>query len=141
MLSGMRFIWHGKAQLRRSSWIAIRRKLFPATKRGTYTLQYNRAKLDDFCVKKLLEKECRGNEERYFLRTEIRNKIKRAHLEEVLGENLFMVLGKEECYYNHYSIAKDLDEYRAGTECGAWTAFGWIVTQRGISDMYKEVCE
>ena len=49
-----------------------------------------------------------------------------------------MVLSKEECYRNHYLIAKDLDEYRDSSEYGAWTAFGWIITTAGIKKMKEK---
>ena len=125
-----------KAKLRRSLWIAIRRKLTPATKIRSYVLQYDRKKLDDFCKKKLLRKEwqCLKGED-YFLRPEIRKNIEREHIEELVGENLFFVLGKEECYHNHYLIAKDLDEYCADERYGVWTALGWIITARGLKSM------
>ena len=128
-----------KVQLRRSSWIAIRRKLRPATKIGSYVLQYDRKKLDDFCEKKLLVKESRGLKEDYFLRPEIRKKIRRECLEEVVGENLFLVLGKEECYYNHWRIAKDLEKHCESDRYGAWTALGWFITAKGIENMKAEV--
>lgn len=124
-----------KAQLRRSYWIAIRRKLILANRIGNYVLRYNRKKLDDFCKKKLMVMESRGTESKLMLRTEIGKKFDKEHLEEVVGETLFMVLGKDECLYNHYLIAKDLDEYCAGDDYGAWTAMGWIITQKGIQNM------
>ena len=48
-----------------------------------------------------------------------------------------MVLGKDECLYNHYLIAKDLDEYCAGDDYGAWTTMGWIITQKGLQNMKR----
>lgn len=128
-----------KALLRRSAWIDIRRKLIPANKCGNYVLRYNRKKLDDFCEKKLMAWESRGTSSDLLLRTEIGKKIEKEHLEEVLGENLFMVLGKDECLHNHYLIAKDLDEYCAGDDYGAWTAMGWIITHKGLQRMKKEL--
>lgn len=126
-----------RAQLRRSYWIAIRRKLIPANRIGNYVLIYNRKKLDDFCKKKLMVMESRGTESKLMLRTEIGKKFDKEHLEEVVGETLFMVLGKDECLYNHYLIAKDLDEYCAGDDYGAWTAMGWIITQKGLQNMKR----
>ena len=127
-----------KAQLCKSSWISIRRKLKSATYKGTYTLQYNRKKLDDFCTKNMLIKECNGLNEKYILNPVFGRKMINERQETMLGENVFMVLGKAECYYNHYRIAKDLDEYCASNEYGAWTAFGWIITSRGLEKMKKE---
>lgn len=124
-----------KAQLRRSYWIAIRRKLVSANKRGNYVFRYDRKKLDDFCEKKLMIMESRGTEFKLMLRTEIGKMIDKEHLEEIVGENLFMVLGKSECIYNHYRIAKDLDEYCAGDDYGTWSAMGWFITQKGIKNM------
>lgn len=124
-----------KAQLRRSSWIAIRRKLTNANKIGNYVLKYNRKKLDDFCECKLMAFESHGTDNKLYLKPEISKKITKDHLEELVGENLFMVLGKEECIYNHYRIAEDLDEYCAGDEYGAWTALGWIITNKGFERM------
>jgi hypothetical protein len=127
-----------KAQLRRSSWIAIRRKLTPARKKGKYVLQYDRKKLEDYCMKKI------GREIRdsiwinYELCPEVERKMKREHLEEVLGENMFFVLGTDECYYNHYSIANELDRYHADYEYGQSTFMGWILTRRVIKDMLDE---
>lgn len=43
-----------KAQLRRSSWIAIRRKLNHATLKGLYVMRYDRKKFDDFYERKML---------------------------------------------------------------------------------------
>lgn len=123
-----------KVQLRRSSWISIRRKLNSGNKTGNYVLRYNRKKLDDFCEKTLMI-ESRRPESKLVLRTEVGKKIEKAHLEEVLGDNLFIVLGKEECIHNHYLIAKDLDEYCAGDDYGAWSAMGWIITQKGLKNM------
>ena len=68
-------------------------------------------------------------------------KIEEEHLEEVVGENLFLVLGKNECLYNHYLIAKDLDEYCAGDDYGAWSAMGWIITQKGLQNMKQRAKE
>lgn len=130
-----------KAQLRRSYWIAIRRKLVPANGIGNYVLKYNRKKLDDFCEKKLMAMESRGTESKLELRTEVGKKIEEEHLEEVVGENLFLVLGKNECLYNHYLIAKDLDEYCAGDDYGAWSAMGWIITQKGLQNMKQRAKE
>lgn len=126
-----------KAQLRRSSWIAIRRKLVTANKKNAYVLQYNRKKLDDLCEKKLLVMECRGTESKFMLRTEMQKKFDKEHLEKLVGENLFMVLGRDECLFNHYLIAKDLDEYCAGDDYGAYTAMGWLITQKGLQNMKK----
>lgn len=127
-----------KAQLRRSSWIEIRRRLNNSTKKGTYCLQYNRKKLDDYCRERLLEKRYNGVCERYFIRTEISKRMRQEYIEEVLGENLFFVLSKNECYCNHYWIAEDLDEYNAGERYGEWTAMGWIVTPKGIKHMIED---
>lgn len=125
-----------KAQLRRSSWIAIRKKISPATKRGTYTLRYNRKKLDDYCEKMLFEKDSGYRVEERYPRPEISKKMEKEHLEELLGENLFMVLSREECYYNHYYIARNLDKYKAGGRDGIWSKIGWIATQRGIAELH-----
>ena len=81
--------------------------------------------------------ESRGTEYKLMLRTEIEKMIDKEHLEEVVGENLFMVLGKDECLFNHYRIAKDLDEYCAGDDYGAWTTMGWIITQKGLQNMKR----
>lgn len=35
-----------------------------------------------------------------------------------------MVMGKEECYMNHFGIAEDLEEYNPDEEYGAWSAMG-----------------
>lgn len=128
-----------KAQLRRSSWISIRRKIKKSPKL-TYTLQYNREKLDDYCKSKLILKETdiRNQYREYYTRTEIDKKIRKDHLEELVGENLFMVMSKDECYINHFHIAHDLDEYSAGDKYGAWTALGWIITETGIKNMNME---
>ena len=128
-----------KAQLRRSSWISIRRKL-KNSKKTTYTLQYNREKLDDYCKSKLMLKDTdiRNRYKDYYTRTEIGKKIRKDHLEELVGENLFMVMSKDECYINHFQIGQDLDEYNAGDEYGAWTALGWIITDTGISNMKEK---
>ena len=128
-----------KAQFRRSSWIAIRRKLSPATKKGSYVLQYDRKKLDDYCTKKIISWENNGAKIDYVMDSAVGKKINREHLEELIGENLFMVLGKEECYFNHYRIANDLDEYCAGDEYGEWTAMGWIITKAGLERMKNRV--
>lgn len=86
-----------KVQLRRSSWIAIRRKLINGNRVGNYVLHYNRKKLDDFCEKTLMMMESSGTGSKLTLRVEAGKRIAKAHLEEVLGDNLFIVLGKEEC--------------------------------------------
>lgn len=130
-----------KMQMRRSSWISIRRKLVNANKVGNYVLRYNRKKLDDFCKKTLMTIESHGVESKFVLRTEVRKRIDKAHLEEVLGENLFIVLGKEEGIHNHYLIAKNLDEYYADADYGVWSAMGWIITDKGLEDMIQEGLE
>lgn len=126
-----------KAQLRRSTWIAIRRKISSTTKRGTYILQYDRKKLDDYCEKQIFQTDskCRSGDK--YLCPEIGRKIEKEHLEELLGENLFMVLSKEECYYNHYYIARNLDKYKAGGRDGIRSEIGWIITQRGIAELHN----
>lgn len=124
-----------RAQLRRSSWIAIRRKLKPANKVGSYVLQYDRKKLDDYCKKSLLVWESNGVKADYALKNGLWKKFEKDHLEECVGETLFFVLDKEECLYNHYRIAKDLDEHCNGDEYGAWSAMGWFITGRGIQRM------
>lgn len=138
-----------KAQFHRSSWIAIRRKLNASTKRGSYCLQYNRKKLDDFCRKKLFEKQSEntdttwiyihnfvgGSCTRNTVKTEICQKIREEHLEKLIGENLFLVLGKLECYVSHYSIAEELDKFKSGSEFGTHSALGWILPQNAILRM------
>lgn len=54
-----------KSQLRCSYWIPIRRKLNNSTYVGSYVLQYDRQKLDDYCLKKLLERYHNGIKEDY----------------------------------------------------------------------------
>lgn len=127
-----------KAQLCRSKWIKIRRKLKYAQKRS-YVLQYNRKKLDDYCKRFLMEQKYIWKRWKYYVKSEISNKIKKSHLEEVVGETLFMVMGKEECYVNHYRIAEDIDEYDPNEEYGAWSAMGWFITEAGINDMKEKV--
>lgn len=130
-----------KAQFRRSSWISIRRKMKSSPKRS-YVLQYNRKKLDDYYREKLAVMEyTKLKGAYYYLKTEIRKRIQTEHLEEVLGENLFMVLGKEECYFNHYCVAKDLEEYNAESQYGVWSAMGWFITLTGIENMKEDAKE
>lgn len=126
-----------KAQLRRSLWIKLRRKL-KYTQKRSYNLQYNREKLDDYCKKFLVEKEYRINQEKYYAKSEIGKKIEKEHIEELVGENLFMVMGKEECYINHFRIASDMDEYKANESYGVWSAIGWIITETGLKRMKEE---
>lgn len=131
-----------KAQLHRSSWIAIRRKLNTFTKRGRYRLQYNRKKLDDFCMKRLFVNRDESRivasyKKDYFLRTEVWKQIHKEHLEKLMGENLFLVLGKLECYFSHYCIAEDLDELNSGEKIGTWSALGWIQSPSDISRLQK----
>ena len=71
----------------------------------------------------------------YALKAVSGKEIDRFHVEELVGDTLFMVLGKAECYFNHYLIGKDLDEYGDLDYVGARTAFGWIITKKGIEDM------
>ena len=66
-----------KAQLRRSSWISIRRKLGPATKKGSFVLQYDRKKLDDYCRKKLMRKYCENLKIKYRLNAVAGNAIEK----------------------------------------------------------------
>lgn len=54
-----------------------------------------------------------------------------------MGENLFWVLGKLECYVSHYRIAKDLDELNSEKKIGTWSALGWIQTQKAIIRLQK----
>ena len=124
-----------KAQFRRSSWISIRRKLKNLNK-ITYVLQYNRKKLDDYCKKKLLVLSDYDN--KYYAKTEIAKKMEKHYLQELIGENLFMVISKEECYINHFQIGKNLDEYNDEEQYGAWTAFGLIITETGIRHMKEK---
>lgn len=74
----------------------------------------------------------------YYTKTEISKKVRKDYLEELIGENLFIVMSKEECYINHFQIGKDLDEYNASEEYGAWTALGWIITKTGIKRMKEK---
>ena len=127
-----------QVQLRRSNWVQIRRKISKSTWVGKYKLCYDRKKLDDYCIKQYMEwykPVC--SSWRYELKTEVSKFIRKTHVEEVLGDTLFMVLSKEECYHNHYLIAKDLDEYGDLQDYGAWTAFGWMITKSGIENMKK----
>ena len=124
-----------KAMLKRSSWIAIRRKLIPANKKGSYVLQYNPDKLIDFCEKKLMHPKYQGMESKFIWKEEIWKKMHREQLAEVIGENLFMVFGKEECYYHHYHIIMDLENLNDGEEYGRFTSLGWMVTNKGLEDM------
>lgn len=126
-------------QLRRTGWVQIRRKISRKTWIGKYKFCYDRQKLDDYCTKNLIERYETGTEAgKYMLRTQIGKKIDKTHVEEAVGDTLFMIIGKEECYYNHYRIAKDLDEYSDANKSSNWTAFGWIITKRGIEDMKRE---
>ena len=85
--------------------------------------------------------QTRACEWKYRFRTVSRKEIDKSHVEEVAGDTLFMVVGKEECYFNHYLIAKDLDEYGDLEEFGAWSVLGWIITKRGIGDMKRRAEE
>lgn len=125
-----------QVQLRRSSWIRIRRKISRSTWQGKYKLCYDRKKLDDYCIKNYMEwYQKRVCEWEYALKAVSGKEIDRFHVEELVGDTLFMVLGKAECYFNHYLIGKDLDEYGDLDYVGARTAFGWIITKKGIEDM------
>ena len=128
-----------KAQLRHSSWTAIRRKLNNANKKGSYVLHYNRSKLDDFYEKKMTELSGYSGMQELCLRSEIDKEIKKKHYDKIMGENYFSVLGKEECYYNHYQISKDLDRYNPDDDIGRWTAMGYILTEKILQDMEAEV--
>ncbi len=127
-----------KAQFRRSLWVKLKRKLQDSNLTEKYVLQYSRKKLDDFCLSRLLEKDDRYNSVRYFIKTEMAKKMKKEYFEEVVGETVFMVVGKEECYYYHYRICKDLDEYEAGYRYGTWTAVGYILPDKAIQSMYEK---
>ncbi len=123
-------------QLRRSRWVQIRRKIGKKTWVGKYKLQYDRKKLEDYCKKMMLEKEVPFREPS--LKTDVWKKIEKTHVEEIVGDTLFMVMSKEECYYKHYCIAKDMDQYQDGKDYGPWTTLGWIITKEGIEDMKRE---
>lgn len=123
-----------KVQLRRSLWPSIRRKLNDKNKRGKYVLHYNRKKLDDFCEKKLMVKESHGPEATLELRAEIAKKMDKDFLEEIIEDNYFVVLGKENCIDYHYRIAKDLDKYDADNDVGM-SIVGRIFSQKELQRM------
>ena len=127
-----------KVQLRRSSWIDIRRKLSDKTKVGKYTLQYDRKKIDDYCEKKLLDMKQPYGRRDFSLKPEYSKRIQREHLEEVCGNTLFRVLGNTECYYAHYLTAKDLDTADESDRTSTWSWFGWFLPQYVIRVMYKK---
>ena len=98
-------------------------------------MQYNPDKLIDFCEKKLMHPKYQGMESKFIWKEEIWKKMHRWQLAEVIGENLFMVFGKEECYYHHYHIIMDLENLNDGEEYGRFTSLGWMVTNKGLEDM------
>ena len=126
-----------KAMLKRSSWIAIRKKLIPVNKKGSYVLQYNSDKLIDFCENNLMHLKSQGIESELILKEEVRKKMRTNYLEDVVGENLFLLFGKEECYYHHYQIVIDLENLNE-EEYGRFTSLGWIVTNKGLKLMRSD---
>lgn len=123
-----------KAQLRRSLWIKLRRKL-KYSQKYSYVLQYDREKLDDYCKNFLLKDKSRRDGRFYYPIPEIEKKIKNEHIEDLVGENLFMFIGKEECYIHHHQISLDIDEYDPNNLYSTWSSIGWIITESGLRDL------
>lgn len=125
-----------QVQLRRSRWVQIRRKIGKLTWAGKYRLQYNRKKLDDYCEKNLMQwydnNSATGDRVRKIV---VEKKIKQQHIEEVVGDTLFLVMGKEECYYYNYTTGASLDKHRDGNLVGTCSAFGWILSARGLESV------
>lgn len=132
-----------KVQLRRSSWVNIRRKLNNSTKRGRYVLQYDRKKLDDFCEKKVLDMQNCDLRRRVVvkIKPEHVKKIRAEHIEKVEGATMFWVLGKTECYCAHYYTARDVGEMEADGIYRIWSWFGWYLSPKVIQEMYEEAEE
>lgn len=127
-----------KVQLRRSKWVSIRKKICKANYIGKYKLSYNRKKLDDYFQSELLDLEkTKFSMWKYTLKTEYDKKIRKDHMEEVVGDTLFWILDKEECYLNHYRIGIDMDNYHDLDDYGAWSSFGWIITKTGFIRMQE----
>lgn len=130
-----------KVQLRRSLWVRIRRKMNRSTWKGKYVLRYSRKKLEDYCKKKLFFKMDLGikhlsKEGEYGVKPEVRKKMDHDSLQEVVGDTLFIVMGKEEAYFHHYHICKDLEDLK-DVYPSFWSSIGWIITERAIREMYE----
>lgn len=127
-----------KVQLRRSSWIKIRRKMNNKTRKGNCIIRYDRKKLDDFCEKKLLDTYDRGLKRCITIKPEFVKKIRAEHLEKVEDNTMFWVLGKTECYCAHYHTVRDVDEMENEETIQLWSWFGWFLSDMLIYKMYEE---
>lgn len=127
-------------QLRRSLWPRIIRKLDSKHAAGKFVLLYDRKKLDDYYEKGLwkrypVETEHHGRKsiQNYELK-----KGYQTHVEEIVGDTVFMVLNRVECFEYHYRTAKDLDEYCPGKNNYIWGPIGWILSDGNIRGMIEE---
>ena len=126
-----------RVQLRRSSWNDLRNKLIQKNKRGSYVLRYDRKKLDDYCMKYILYKDC-GFGNKYYIREDVRKQMHKEYHEKIEGETLFLVMNKIECYYNHYSVCESMDKLLECNEGCYSSAMGWIFSKQWIDRMIKE---
>lgn len=127
-----------EVQLRRSLWSRIKKKINQKHIIEKFILSYDRKKLDDYYKKVLCKK--------YMLRYTAHDhksgivsdfKFKKGyhkHVEEIVGDTLFMVLSRVECFKYHYDTAKDLDEYCSGNKYNIWSSIGWILSDINIKD-------
>ena len=117
-------------QFRRSEWFELKGKLNKRHWVGKHVIRYNEQKLLDYYEKKLkgrlwLEQE----QEKYYV-------------EEILGDAVFMVLLKENCYRYHQMIANSdivTGEQRDGlNEPSNYVGIGWVLSDKVISEMRKD---
>lgn len=131
-------------QLRRSLWFRLKKKLDKRHSVEKFSFVYDRKKLDDFYEKGLWKRypvEYWGGNDRGHIPDYVYGQQKEKHVEEIIGDTVFMVLGRVECFAWHYNTAKDLDEYQGGEQNPLWSAIGYIMSDEDIEEMYRETEE
>lgn len=128
-----------EVQLRRSLWPRIRKKMDLKHAVEKFVLSYDRKKLDDYYEKGLWKRyPVETWRDRKFIQNPGPKKGYQTHVEEIVGDTVFMVLNRVECFEYHYGTARDLDEYRSGKDCHIWGPIGWIMSDGNIRSMIKE---
>lgn len=130
-----------EVQLRRSLWTRIKKKINQKHIIEKFVLQYDRKKLDDYYEKGLREKQpveiplCKDRKQLLNYKPQ---KGYHTHTEEIIGDTIFIVLNRVECFDYHYNTAKDLDDYSSNSDYPIWSSIGYIISDKQIKDMVKK---
>lgn len=114
-------------QFRRSYWYGIKPRLDKKHWKGKFVFQYDSQKLCDFYHKKIENVWGREGEEK---------RDWEVYTEEILGDTMFMVMPRNDCYQYHCDLVDAIKDVGKEGEVG-WLA-GYVLSRGWIEEMEKE---